>query len=145
MSRRLFALLAVAAALLVAAAPAGAAPSFVATLKAPTHHPKAGKLWRITVTVRSKSGKALKATAFYQFLLNGQVQAKAYPSPNADPKSACAKAGNCRHSPWSFKGHFSDTLTWPARSTGIPLTFRVVVKVKGMGTKNLDYAVRVQR
>lgn len=130
---------------LLAPASASAAAPFAATVKAPTHHPKANALWRITVTAKSRSGKPLRATAAYQFLLHGQVVARAYPSPNADPRSACAKAGNCRHSPWTFRGRFSDTLTWPARSVGIALTFRVVVKVKGVGTVNLDYPVRAHR
>ena len=145
MPRRLIAALTLTAAVLLAAAPAVGAGSFVATLKAPTHNPKADRFWRITVTARSTSGKALRATAKYQFVFNGQVVATRYPSPNADPSSACAKAGNCRHSPWTFRGRFRDTLTWPARSVGTALTFRVVVKVKDRGTKNLDYAVRVRR
>jgi hypothetical protein len=131
--------------LLALAGPAAAAAPFKATLKAPTHNPKANALWRITVTARSNSGKALRATADYQFLLRGQVVARSHPSPNADPRSACAKAGNCRHAPWPFRGRYRDTLIWPARSAGIDLTFRVVVKVKGLGTRNLDYSVRVRR
>jgi hypothetical protein len=142
--RRLLAAAALTA--LAAAGPASAAsPPFKATLTAPTHSPKANALWKITVTARSSSGKALRATADYQFLLHGQVVARSHPSPNADPRSACAKAGNCRHGPWSFRGRYRDTLIWPARSAGIDLTFRVVVKVKGLGTRNLDYSVRVRR
>lgn len=145
--RRPLALAALTATALLAAsgpAPAAAAP-FKATLKAPTHHPKANALWRITVTAKSNSGKSLRATADYQFLLRGQVVARSHPSPNANPRSACAKAGNCRHSPWPFRGRYRDTLIWPARSAGIDLTFRVVVKVAGLGTRNLDYSVRVRR
>jgi hypothetical protein len=145
MRRPLTVALLVALASLALSGPASAATPFVATLKAPTHHPKANELWRITVTAKSRSGKALRATADYQFLLNGQVVARSHPSPNADPRSACAKAGNCRHSPWPFRGRYRDTLTWPARSVGIALSFRVVVKVKGLGTRNLDYSVRVRR
>jgi hypothetical protein len=136
----------VALSLLAAAGPASAASApFKATLNAPTHNPKANALWRITVSAKSRSGKALRATADYQFLLRGQVVARSHPSPNADPRSACAKAGNCRRSPWPFRGRYRDTLIWPARSAGIDLTFRVVVKVKGLGTRNLDYSVRVRR
>ena len=146
MPRRVIAALAVTAAVLVPAGPATAAGSFVATLHATTHHPKADRFWPITVTVRSRSGKALRATATYQFLLNGQVVATRYPSPKADPKAACSKKGTCRHAPYAFRGRFHDpTVTWPPESSGIALTFRVVIKVKGMGTKNLDYAVRVRR
>jgi hypothetical protein len=133
------------AVVLMSAAPAQAAP-FVATLKAPTHRPKADRLWPITVTARTSSGKALRATATYQFVYNGSVVATRYPSPHADPKSACSKAGTCRKSPYPFRGRLRDgTFTWPARAAGVDLTFRVVVVVKGRGRVNLDYAVRVHR
>jgi hypothetical protein len=135
----------IAAALLVCAAPAQAAP-FVATLKAPTHRPKAERLWPITVTARTSSGKALRATATYQFVYNGSVVATRYPSPHADPNSKCSKAGTCRKSPYPFRGRLRDgTFTWPARAVGLGLTFRVVVVVEGKGRVNLDYAVRVHR
>jgi hypothetical protein len=135
----------VAGALLVAAPTASAAP-FRATLKAGTHHPTANRFWPITVTARSNSGAALRATATYQFVFQGQVVATRYPSPTANPKSACSKAGTCRKSPWPFRGSFRDpTVTWPSRSAGIPLTFRVIVAVSGKGTVKLDYAVRVRR
>ena len=130
---------------LFVAAPASAA-SFRAALHVGTHHPKANKRWPVTVTATTTSGKALRATATYQWLYNGQVVATRYPSPNVNPNSKCSKAGTCRHSPWPFKGRMRDaTFTWPARAVGFPLTFRVVVKVKGRGTKRLDYAVRVRR
>ena len=133
------------AGLLILPSSAHAAP-FVATLKAPTHHPKANRLWPITVTARTRSGKALHATATYKFLYNGQVVQTTYPSPKADPNSACSKKGTCRHSPYPFRGRFRDpSIVWPARSVGFPLTFRVIVAVKGMGRVNLDYAVRVRR
>jgi hypothetical protein len=126
--------LAMAAVVFSPAAPASAA-SFRAHLKASGHNPTANKPWPITVTVRSASGKALRATAFYEFLFNGQVVSTQYPAPK----------GGTRHSPLAFTGKFSDTLVWPARSVGMPLTFRVVVAVKGSGKKNLDYKVRVKR
>ena len=131
--------------LLFAAAPAQAAP-FVATLKAPTHRPKANRLWPITVTARTRSGKALRATATYQFVYNRSVVATRYPSPKANPESKCSKAGTCRKSPYPFTGRLRDgTFTWPTRAVGIDLTFQVVVVVKGKGRVNLHYAVRVHR
>jgi len=142
---RLIVVLLAALASLILAAPAPAAP-FVATLKAPTHHPKAGNIWAITVTARTASGKALRATATYQFVFNGSVVATRWPSPHADPTSKCSKDGTCRKTPYPFRGSFRDgTFTWPARSAGVALTFRVVVVVKGKGKVNLDYAVRVRR
>jgi hypothetical protein len=139
-------LLAVAAPLAFAGPASPASTPFVATLKATTHSPKAGKAWPITVTVRSNSGRSLRATATYQFVYNGQVVATRYPSPKADLHSKCNQEGTCRHSPYPFTGRLHDpTVTWPARSAGIALKFRVVVKVKGLGTRNLDYSVRVRR
>jgi hypothetical protein len=131
-------------------APAGAATAAskpcVGKLKASGHHPKADKLWPITVTCKTASGKPVRATATYQFIYEGQVVATRYPSPNADPDSKCSRAGTCRKSPYPFKGTLRDkTFTWPKRAVGIPLKLRVVLRVKGKGTLNLDYAVTVRR
>jgi hypothetical protein len=145
MLRRLTATVIAAAALLAPATSAQAAP-FVARLKAGTHTPKANRLWPITVTAQTSSGKALRATAVYQFVYNRQVVATRWPSPHANPRSACSKAGNCRKTPYPFNGRFRDgTFIWPARAAGVDLTFRVVVSVKGKGHVNLDYNVRVRR
>ena len=146
MRRALAATLLAALALLAVAGSASAATPFVATLKATTHSPKANAAWPITVTVRSHSGRSLRATATYQFVYNGQVVATRYPSPKADLHSKCNKEGTCRHSAYPFTGRLRDpTVTWPARSAGIALKFRVVIKVQGLGTRNLDYSVRVRR
>ena len=146
MRRPFAAALLTALALLALAGHATAATPFVATLKATTHNPKADAAWPITVTVRSHSGKSLRATAIYQFVYNGQVVATRYPSPKADLHSKCNKEGTCRHSAYPFTWRLRDpTVTWPARSAGIALKFRVVIKVKGLGTRNLDYSVRVRR
>ena len=65
------------AALLASAALAvpavAAAPPFKATLKTPKTQPKVGKLWDITVTAKSNAGRPLRASAYYQFVFNGQV------------------------------------------------------------------------
>lgn len=140
------ALLAVlAAALLLPAGAAEAAAPCVARLKAPGHRPKANRLWPITVSCRTRSGRPVRATATYQFLYNGQVVATRYPSPAANPKSRCSREGTCRRSPYPFRGSFRDgTFIWPRRAVGFPLTLRVVVRVRGKGRVNLDYAVRVR-
>jgi hypothetical protein len=131
---------------LVPGGASGASKPCVATLKAPGHRPKANRLWPVTVTCRTPSGKAVRATATYQFVYQGQVVATRYPSPKADPKSPCSKAGTCRHSPYPFKGKMRDgTFIWPRRSVGFPLTLRVVVKVAHKGSLNLDYAVKVRK
>jgi len=111
------------------------AASFVAGLRAPGHHPTAGKAWTIKVTARTRSGRPLRATAYYQFLYGGQVVSTQYPSPHAPP----------RHSPYPFKGSFKDPIVWPARAVGYRLVFRVVIHAKGRGTKKLSYSVRVRR
>ena len=125
---------------------AGAAAPCVAKLKAPGHRPKANRLWPVTVTCLTTSGKPVRATATYKFIYNGQVVATRYPSPKANPKSPCSRAGTCRHSPYPFKGRMRDgTFIWPRRSVGFPLTLRVVVAVKGKGSINLDYKVKVRK
>ncbi|QEC49809.1 hypothetical protein FSW04_21040 [Baekduia soli] len=130
--RRGFAMAAVAAVAAVAvavAAPAVPAPAasapFVATLKAGGHHPRAGHLWPITVTARSRRGTPLSGRIGYEYLFEGQVVA--------------------RRSNYAFHhGRFHDTIVWPARSAGIHLTFRVVVRTR-LGVVRLPYAVVVRR
>ena len=138
MYARLVTALLVTAALGVLPGQAGAA-SFVATLKAPNHHPAAGKLWNISVTAKSNSGRALRATAYYEYWFKGQKVASRNPSPS-DPND---QSGGPR--PYSFKGSYRDGILWPKRSVGIPLTFRVVVKVKGLGMRKLDWKVVVRK
>jgi hypothetical protein len=122
---------------LAAGSPApAAAAGFVASLRAPTHHPRADVNWWITVSARTRSGAPLRATAFYEFVYQGQVVSTQYPSP---------RTGATRNSPWPFTGSFRDAVVWPRRSVGVPLTFRVVVRARGRGQVNLDYQVRVRR
>ena len=99
-----------------------------------------GRIWRSASTevpVRSVAdgeGASLHATAVYQLLHQGQVVSTQYPSPGRAPGSA--------KKPYAFTGSYSDDMIFPARSVGIPLTLRVVVKVAGKGTVNLDKNVR---
>lgn len=139
--RKLTTILCIAAAALVLPTTAGAAGAagFVAHLNAPNHHPKAGKLWYITVSARTSSGKPLRAVAWYEYYYNGQKVATRNPSPR-NPND---ESGGPR--PYPFKGSYRDGILWPKRSVGIPLTFRVVVKVKGLGTRKLDWKVVVRR
>jgi hypothetical protein len=94
------------------------------TLAAPTHHPAAGAPWPIAIRALGPGGRPLRAEVRYQFLFAGSVVA--------------------RRSHHRFNGTFRDTLRWPARSLGVPLTFRAVVTTP-LGTRRLDYAVRVRR
>jgi hypothetical protein len=134
----------VAIALLVPASVADAA-SFVARLKAPGHHPKAGQRWAIKVSARTRSGKPVRAKAYYQFVSGGQVVSTQYPSPRSRP-GRCPGAAGCRHSPYPFRGSYRDpTIVWPRRAVGFRLTFRVVVKTNNRGTRKVSYWVRVRR
>lgn len=110
----------------------GAAPAqarrapFAATLTVPGgHRPKANKAWPIIVTARTWSRKPLSGRIRYEFLFGGAVVA--------------------RRSNYAFRnGRFRDTIVWPARSVGMRLTFRVVVRTS-IGTVRLPYAVVVRR
>ena len=96
----------------------------VARLSAPTHRPRVGHAWRITITARTAAGRPVKAEVRYQYLSGGQIVA--------------------RRSHYRFTGTFHDNVVWTAQSVGIPLTFRAVV-TSSIGNRNLDYAVQVQR
>jgi hypothetical protein len=120
-----------AAALLIPVATAQAG-SFVLHLKAPGHHPHAGKKWPIRVSARKHSGKPLHGKALYKFLYQGHVVRTTSPYGAHSTK------------PYPFFGHYKDVVRWPRRSVGIPLTFRVVVKTKTHGKKHVDYKVRVR-
>jgi hypothetical protein len=121
------------------------AATFVARLKASGHRPEAGKRWPIRVTARTPSGRAVRATAYYQFVYGGQVVSTQYPNPRARP-GECPGGRRCRRSPYRFRGSFRDpSIVWPRRAVGFRLTFRVGVKSRGRGTRKLDYWVRVRR
>ena len=94
------------------------------TLAAPTHRPVVGAPWPIAIRAYGPRGRPLRAEVRYQFLFGGSVVA--------------------RRSHYRFRGTFHDTLRWPARSAGLPLTFRAVVTTP-LGKRNLDYPVRVRR
>jgi hypothetical protein len=114
-------LVAVAVALALAVVPASAlAGGFTAHLKAPNHHPTAGKKWWITVTARhgrSKPGGKVS----YRFLFQGQVVA---------------------HRPGHkfAHGHYRDWLLFPRAAIGHPITLQVVVQTR-WGTDYLNWAV----
>ena len=108
------------------ASAASAPASIVAVLHTPGHDPRPGN-WPITLTV-TKDGRPVAGSISYAFLFQGQVV-------STQPVS--------KESP-DFVGHFHDIILWPARSAGVPLTFRVIIHT-AYGTKDVDYAVNVQR
>src|SRR3954467_6852224 len=118
----------------IAAVPAtaSAACSWSAKLHATTHHPKAGTHWPIRVTTSLGN---VRTSAYYQFVFGNRVVAKREINPKSD------KPGKKR---FYFRGSFRDpTVTWPKRSVGIPLTFRVVLHNR-CGTQKLNYSVVVR-
>ncbi len=103
---------------------AGQAASIVAVLHAPGHTPKVGN-WPITIDL-TRNGHPIHGHISYAFLFGGQVV-------STQPVGT--------HSP-DFVGVFHDIITWPARSAGLPLTFRVVITTP-YGVKDVDYPVKV--
>jgi hypothetical protein len=95
-----------------------------ATLLTGSHAPKVNVKYPITVTA-TLSGKPAHATAIYEFLFSGSVVSTQYVKNN-------------KH--FSFTGHYSDTLLFPADSAGEPLTLRVVIRAAGH-TVNLNWSI----
>jgi len=102
----------------------GSSGPLVATLTPSTHTPKINTLVPIAVTA-TLSGKPAHATAAYEFVFAGAVVSTQYPRNN-------------KH--FSFSGHFSDQLNFPASSLGFTLTLRVVIKAAGH-TVNLNCSI----
>jgi hypothetical protein len=94
------------------------------TLSAPTHRPLVGAAWTIAIRAAGSNGRPLRAVVRYQYLFAGTVVA--------------------HRSRYRFMGIFHDTIRWPARSAGVPLTFRALVRT-ALGTRKLDYPVMVKR
>ncbi len=102
----------------------GSSGPLVATLTPSTHTPKINTLMPIAVTA-TLNGKPAHATAAYEFVFGGAVVSTQYPYNN-------------KH--FSFTGHFSDKLNFPASSLGFTLTLRVVIKAAGH-TVNLNWSI----
>jgi hypothetical protein len=109
-----------------------------AKLTAPDHSPHAEQPWPITVTAHKDNGERAHASAFYEFLFNGQVVATRYP----DPKHP---NGGHRTTPLNFYGKYKDIVKWPKDAIGYPLVFRVVVQARNGIIQNVDWPVKVQR
>ena len=85
-------------------------------------------IWPIRLTVR-RHGHGLSGRIYYQFLAFGRVVACRTVKKPARPRFS--------------GGVFRDSIEFPEKSVGVPLTFRVVVRTK-YGLKNVDYKVTVQ-
>jgi hypothetical protein len=97
-------------------------------LTAPGHAPKIGTHWSYSVTAKS----------------GGRPAAAQITAQIVDPIGGVHQVDfgnttkNLRN--WPFKGTFQDFVIWPADSRGIPLTFRVTVKIGNM-KKVINYPV----
>lgn len=110
---------------------AGAASAFRVTMRAPTHRPKADKVWPVSFTATYR-GKPTRVRLRYEYLFNGKIVSRQNPGP-------------LKKSGYRFTGRFTDReFVWPARAAGIRLTFRAVLSGPH-GTRRLDYWVQVKR
>ena len=122
---------------LVVAAPAAAASDVRATLSARPSSPVADTPWRYVITVKDSQGRALRAKARLQILL-GNVVVGCWKRTGM---TACEGAGS---GTWiSFTGKRAGTLTWPAQSVGVTLTFQATVVANGRSLR-LRVPVRVR-
>lgn len=121
-----------------ATAPSSAAPSAAAattariasgplhaSLRAPNHHPRAGKPWPYSVHVSDATGKPLSGSVRIEFALGGVVVGT--DTPPVHP---------IRHGLWH------DTLVFPATAAGHPLTFVAIVQTPA-GAAALGWPVNV--
>jgi hypothetical protein len=106
----------------------GSSGGLSASLHADNHAPKAAKLWYYSVRAVDSGGHALSGTVDTEFVFGGQVVGREAP-PTHPLKSGLLDR---------------DGVTYPARSIGIPLTFRVVIHTD-LGTVTLNWPVQVKR
>jgi len=95
---------------------ASSGPLRVTLVPPPTHSPVENKNVPISVTATLNGKPAKRATAKYEFLFGGAVVQTEYPRYD-------------KH--FTFNGHFSDNLVFPADAVGEPLTLRFVIADDG--------------
>jgi hypothetical protein len=93
-------------------------------LRLPSHQPKVGERWPITLLARTGAGKSVDGTVSYAFLFAGRVVAS-------------RPGGEMR------KGLFHDSLLFPSRAVGVPLILRVILKTPRQ-TGTVDQQVTVE-
>jgi hypothetical protein len=117
--------------------PVGAANPVRATLKASSTEPVADTPWRYVITVQDRRERAVRAKARLQILLGNVVV-------GCWKRVAMAPCQGATAGTWiSFTGRRAGTLTWPAQSVGVTLTFQVIVVADGRSLR-LRVPVRVQ-
>lgn len=113
------------AAALLASSAMAAAASVKAALKTSSATPVVDQPWRWTVLVRDSAGKPLVAKLRLQILFGSLVV-------GCWKGTAMTQCSGPRSGDWiRFKGKRSGTLTWPAQSVGVKLTFQAVVSAGG--------------
>ena len=112
-----------------------------ATLHAGTHHPKANHVWSVSVSATLNGKSVHGATAWYQFIYNGQQVSKQAVCLSGKP--GC-NGSHAVETWFHFNGSYRDKIIWPTRSVGFPLTVRAVISAGGH-TVYLPYTVQVSK
>ena len=95
------------------------------SLRAQNHAPKAGTPWHYAVHAADAAGHPADGTVETEFAFGAQVVGREAP-PTHRLK----------------QGRLLDNVTFPSRSIGFPLTFRVVVHTN-LGSATLDWPIKV--
>jgi hypothetical protein len=98
-----------------------------ASIRGQNHTPTVGKPWSYLVTVTDAAGKPLSGSVSIEFLFGGQVVG--HDTPPTHPLT---------------RGHLRATLTFPARSIGIPLDVGALIRTH-QGSAKLTWPVKVER
>jgi hypothetical protein len=122
---------------LAAASSAVGANGFRATMSTSSTMPLAGSVWRYTIVVKDEAGKPVAAKVRLQILLGTLVV-------GCVKNTAMVECSGANAGTWiSFKGKRTGSITWPARSAGVKLTFRATV-VAGARSLKLRAPVTVR-
>jgi hypothetical protein len=109
-----------------------ASGSVKATLTAPTHTPKANTKWYYVLRV-TQNGRPVAARITVQIV-----------DPLGDAHAVQLGASKRNITNYPIRGTFRDYVIWPKESSGIPLTFRIIVRAGGI-TKIVKYSIVSRR
>ncbi len=114
---------------LAVAASATAAGPVRATMSTSSTKPLVDTPWRYTITVRNQTGKLLPAKVRLQ-ILDGTVVVGCW------KRTAMVQCSGANSGTWiRFRGRRTATLTWPAQSAGVRVTFRATVVAAGQSLR----------
>jgi hypothetical protein len=123
--------------LVLTASAAGVVNPVRATMSTSSTTPLVDTPWRYTITVKDRTGKPVAAKARLQILLGALVV-------GCWKQTAIAQCSGAKSGTWiTFKGKRTGTITWPAQSAGVRLTFQAIV-VAATRTLRLRAPVRVR-